>query len=149
MRGIGAPQSTRPDITAAAAAPPAAAAAAGQEPPPSLLSRLVVRLKYAGAYQLLPVEQLLVSAEGAHGLAVMSPDPQQRDALLRVSLSSASGTNPLTDEQWEAAGRAEVEQLAALLQQRGQSLSVAEVSCISSFAGCCQFAAFWLLGAAA
>ena len=132
--------------TVAAAAPmilppcPAEAAAAGAEEqaaaPPSVLRGLIVRLKYAGSYHLLPVEQLVTAARG---LAVASPETQQPAALLRVQLSSASGTNTLADGQWEAAGRAEVEQLAALLQQRGQPLSVAEVSI---------FAACWMLGAA-
>ncbi|PRW57934.1 RNA binding rggm [Chlorella sorokiniana] len=117
---------SRPPTTSAAAAaddeqPP--------QPPPSVLRGLVVRLKYAGTYHLLPVEQLFAAADGKPGLAVASPDPQQQHgAPLRVQLNSASGTNPLADDQWDAAGRAEVEQLAALLQQRGQPLSVAEVA---------------------
>ncbi len=124
--------------TVAAAAPmilppcPADSAAVGAEEqaaaPPSVLRGLIVRLKYAGSYHLLPVEQLVTAADGARGLAVASPEAQQPSALLRVQLSSASGTNPLADGQWEAVGKAEVEQLAALLQQRGQPLSVAEVS---------------------
>ncbi len=95
-----------------------------EQPLPSVLRGLIVRLKYAGSYHLLPVEQLVTAARG---LAVASPETQQPAALLRVQLSSASGTNTLADGQWEAAGRAEVEQLAALLQRRGSILPAEQV----------------------
>ena len=91
-----------------------------------MLRGLVIRLKYAGAYHLLPVEQLLVAADGKRGLAVQAPGPASAEQL-RVLLSSTSGSSPLTGDQWEATGQAEAARFAEHLWQRGHSLALAEV----------------------
>ena len=106
---------------------PAAAAREQQAAAVSVLRGVVVRIKYGGAYSLLPVEQLFVAADGTPGLSVPSPEVKPETAALRVPLGSVSGTNSLADGQWEAAGQAEAAQLAALLRQRGQPLLLAEV----------------------
>ena len=92
-----------------------------------MLRGAVVRIKYAAAYCLLPVEQLLVAPGRPPGLALPAPDGRPEAPPLRVSVSSVSGTDPLADGQWEVGGQAEAARLVALLQQRGQALPPTQV----------------------
>lgn len=63
--------------------------------------------------------QLPVDAPHADGVAVQ--------VRCRVSLTTVSGTDPLSDENWEALGQAELGRLAAYLQRHGRTLPLAEV----------------------
>ena len=124
----------RPPPLDAAFQPPPLFTPAGSsdwQPPPSprVLHGLVVRLKYAGAYHLLPVEGFAAAAGGTHGLSVQHPEGGPEAPLLHVPISSVSDTSCLADDQWETAGRAEVAQLAALLQRRGLGWPVQQVRC--------------------
>ena len=117
--------------------PPARAAShAGPAQPPTVLRGVIVRLKYARTYHLLPVEQLVAAADGTPGLAVASPTATPAAAVLSVPLSSVSGTNPLEGRHWDAGGQEEVARLAELLRQRGQPLLLPEVSCPSREGWC-------------
>ena len=148
-------RASRPDDQCAACSPPppppppplhpapAAAAVGQQQPAPSVLRGCLVRLKYAGAYCLLPVEGLAAAARqgGAPLLSVQAPAGQQSSSPLSVKLTATSGSNPLTDDQWEASGRAEAARFDEHLWQRGQPLSLAEVggsTCVALFPHACR-----------
>ena len=114
----------------------AQAAANGSQPlqqPPSLARGLFVRLKY-GEYQLALVRGLVpppapggksqVSVQLPLDAAPGSDLPLERT----VPLSGVSGADPLSDEQWETAGRAELQRLRAYRQQRGLVLPLADAA---------------------
>lgn len=92
-----------------------------------MLCGLIVRVKYARIYHLLPVEGLVAAADGTHRLAVAPPTDTSPAAVLRVPVSSVSGTSPLEGQHWEASGQAEAARLAELLRQRDRPLLLREV----------------------
>lgn len=51
-----------------------------------------------------------------------------KGAPLTLNLSSVSGSNPLGEEHWSAAGAAESQELQAWMQEQGQTLTLAEAS---------------------
>ncbi len=51
---------------------------------------------------------------------------EQGPVAKAVPLSSVSGTNPLDDQHWAAAGQQEVQRLAAHMRQHGKAMPLAE-----------------------
>ena len=100
---------------------------------PNLARGLFVRLKY-GEYQLALVGAVAPppAPGGKPQVSVQLPldaAPGNEQPLLRtVPLSGVSGTDPLADEHWEVAGRAELQRLCAYHQQRGLVLPLADAA---------------------
>ncbi|KAL4448578.1 hypothetical protein ABPG75_005797 [Micractinium tetrahymenae] len=106
-------------------------AAGHSMPPPNLVQGLFARIKYKGQYMLLLASHLLPAGGGgkpAVAVQVPSTAADGNAALLSVPLTAVSSTNPLLDAHWEAAGRQELAQLQAAVQQRGQALPLAQAA---------------------
>ncbi|KAL4448576.1 hypothetical protein ABPG75_005795 [Micractinium tetrahymenae] len=98
---------------------------------PSLAHGLFVRIKDGGEYHLLPASHLMLPADGGTpALAVQAPNTAAAGsaALLSVPLTAISGTNPLLDAHWEAAGQQGLARLQAAMHQRGLALPLAQAA---------------------
>lgn len=106
----------------------------------SVLTGLMVRINLKGEYYLAPISHLQLTRDGRPCVAVLShtvpaAGGEQLPMLRLVPISSVSGTSPLSEALWEAAGRREAAGLAATLDLHNVKLYLHQVSAAASVAG--------------